>query len=174
MSENKKQNKADKVFSFVKRGLKYSIFTRDEDRSRTNEIIKGGIVGTILTLKDFLVFIGSGVVVCFYYIINIFFTFKTLPSQFKKSAKNNFRLGLEALKVNNIIDARIRFLLSNMFFSKSPTTKYYIAYSYYLQHKYTKSLKYLKSALQIEPEHERCIGLVKQIEAELMNSKQKH
>ena len=159
--------KFNKVATFVKNGFKNAMTTRGNEIAHTNEVVKSGIVGVVLTFKDFFIFLGSGVVFLFYYLLNTIITFKTIPSQFQKAAKNNFRLGISALRYNNIVDARIRFLLSNMFFNKSPTTKYYVAYSYYLEHKYTKSLKYLRSALQLEPDNKKCIGLVKQIEEEL-------
>ena len=71
------------------------------------------------------------------------------------------------LKRNNILDARMRFLMSNVMFRKSPTTKYYIAYTYFLSSDYKKSLKYLKDALTINNKHSKSIELVKQIEEKL-------
>ena len=36
----------------------------------------------------------------------------------KKAAINNFKLGKKMLKAGNLVDAKMRFLLANMFYSK--------------------------------------------------------
>ena len=162
----------NKIWSFVKSGVKNSLFTRDRDKTHTNERLMENGIGLFIAFKDFFALIGSGLVLMFYYLIGIFFSLKSIPSQLKNASKNNFHLGIEALKANNLLDARIRFLLADMFFSKSPTIKYYIAFTYYLGHKHKKSLKYLKKAIDIDPENKRCIALVSQIEKELNDNKE--
>lgn len=106
------------------------------------------------------------------YTFGLFSTIKAFKEESKKAAKNHFHIGLEMLKVNNLLDARIRFLMSNMFFKQSPTTKYYIAYTYYLSHNYKKSLKYIKEAININNKHQRSIELMKRIEQEINNGNQ--
>lgn len=161
----------NKIWSFIKSGVRNSLFTRDRDKTHTNERLMENGIGLFIAFKDFFALIGSGLVLMFYYLIGIFFSLKSIPSQLKNASKNNFHLGIEALKANNLLDARIRFLLADMFFSKSPTIKYYIAFTYCLGHKHKKSLKYLKKAIDIDPENKRCIALVSQIEKELNENK---
>ena len=103
----------------------------------------------------------------------MFYSFKRMPHAFTRAAQNNFRIGIEMLKLNNLIDARIRFLLSNMFYSKSPTTKFYIAYVYFLQRNFKKSLKYLKQGIDLDSSNERIKKLLFQVEEELNNKSDK-
>ena len=55
-----------------------------------------------------------------------------------------------------------------MFYGKSATTKYYIAYVYYLQENYKKSLKYLRQSLAIDSSDERSLELLKLLENKIM------
>ncbi len=121
---------------------------------------------------DIGVLIKSLAILLYSYTFGLFSTIKLFKEESKKAAKNNFQIGLEMLKMNNLLDARIRFLMSNMFFKHSPTTKYYIAYTYYLSHDYKKSLKYIKEAININNKHQRSIKLMKNIEEELSNDNQ--
>ena len=105
--------------------------------------------------------------IIFYACVGMFRLTMDIPHALSRAAHNNFRLGLENLKSNNLIDARIRFLLSNLFFSKSATTKYYIAYVYYRQQNFTKSLNYLKQAISLNPRHDKSLALLQVIESEL-------
>ena len=106
-----------------------------------------------------------------YYIFNLFSATKQIRSEGKRAAVNNFRIGLIMLKMNKVLDAKIRFLMSNMFFKKSPLTKYYIAYTFFLEHKYTKSLKYIHEAIKLDPRHQRSIELMHAIEKEMEMTK---
>lgn len=106
-----------------------------------------------------------------YYIFNLFSATKQIRSEGKRAAVNNFRIGLIMLKMNKVLDAKIRFLMSNMFFKKSPLTKYYIAYTFFLEHKYTKSLKYIHEAIKLDPRHQRSIELMHAIEKEMEMAK---
>lgn len=172
MPDEKSKTNTNKVLSFIKSGVRNSLFTREREKTHTSERLMENGVGLFVAFKDFFALIGAGLVLMFYYLIGIFFSLKSIPSQLKNASKNNFHLGIEALKANNLLDARIRFLLADMFFSKSPTIKYYIAFTYYLGHKHKKSLKYLKKAIDIDPENKRCIALVSQIEKELNDNKE--
>ncbi len=107
----------------------------------------------------------------YYYIFNLFSATKQIRKESKRAAVNNFRIGLMMLKMNKVLDAKIRFLISNMFFKKSPLTKYYIAYTFFLEHKYTKSLKYIHEAIKLDPKHQRAIELMHAIEKEMEMSK---
>ena len=100
-------------------------------------------------------------------IITFFATIFNARKEIKQAAKNNFKLGLIELKEHHYTDAKLRFMLSNIMYNKSATTKYYIAYVFYLEHKFNKALKYINEAITIDQKHARCIALTKRIEEEM-------
>ena len=163
------ENKIGKVRDFFSNGVKKT-FSSTANTSDAIRHIKQRSTDLYSGFSNiFSVFITSFAIL-FYYIIGFFRLTKNIPQALSRAAQNNFRLGMEALKINNLIDARIRFLLSNLFYGKSATTKYYIAYVYYRQQNITKSLKYLKQALFIDNQHSRSLELLKEIEKQLHNN----
>ena len=156
-------NSKNRIVKFIKRNLKQPL-SRYTDDSAVIDSVKnyGNIVG--ITTRDVYRLFRAFFSLMYSATFGFFATLKLFKQESKKAAKNHFHIGLEMLKRNNIIDARMRFLMSNMMFSKSPTTKYYIAYTYFLSHNYKKSLKYLKDGLFINNQHHKSIELVKQIE----------
>ena len=162
------RNKKDEFLSFLKKGTKNVFFRSDNNDSASTTIKQyGNIVYHIFAdiYKLFYSLLG----LLYSYTFGLFSTLKLFKAESKKAAKNHFRIGLEMLKSNNLFDARIRFLMSNMFFNKSPTTKYYIAYTYYLSKDYKKSLKYINQSISIDNKHQRSIDLLKVIEQEMKN-----
>lgn len=142
--------------------------------SNDSDIIKGMVErGTEMKnlFTDFFSLLISCAKWLYYYIFNLFTATKTIRKESKRAAVNNFRIGLIMLKMNKVLDAKIRFLMSNMFFKKSPLTKYYIAYTFFLEHKYTKSLKYIHDAIKLDPKHQRSIELMHAIEKEMEMTK---
>ena len=142
--------------------------------SNDSEIIKGMIergkeMKNLFT--DFFSLLWSCIKWLYYYIFNLFSATKQIRKESKRAAVNNFRIGLMMLKMNKVLDAKIRFLMSNMFFKKSPLTKYYIAYTFFLEHKYTKSLKYIHEAIKLDPRHQRSMELMHTIEKEMEMTK---
>jgi hypothetical protein len=90
-----------------------------------------------------------------------------------KAGKNNYILGVQMLKENFLPDAKIRFLLSDMFYNKSAMTKYYIAYIYYLEGNYNKSLQYLKKSVTLRPTMKISSDLLAKIENDMKVVKNK-
>ncbi|MEN9782536.1 MAG: hypothetical protein RL208_689 [Pseudomonadota bacterium] len=84
-----------------------------------------------------------------------------------KAGKNNYVLGVKMLKENFLPDAKVRFLLSDMFYNKSAMTKYYIAYIYYLEGNYNKSLRYLKESVNLRPSMKISSELLEKIENDM-------
>ena len=142
--------------------------------SNDSEIIKG-MAERGVEMKNLFTDFFSLLISCakwlYYYVFNLFTATKTIRKESKRAAVNNFRIGLMMLKMNKVLDAKIRFLMSNMFFKKSPLTKYYIAYTFFLEHKYTKSLKYIHDAIKLDPKHQRSIELMRAIEKEMEMTK---
>ena len=142
--------------------------------SNDSEIIKG-MAERGVEMKNLFTDFFSLLISCakwlYYYVFNLFTATKTIRKESKRAAVNNFRIGLMMLKMNKVLDAKIRFLMSNMFFKKSPLTKYYIAYTFFLEHKYTKSLKYIHDAIKLDPKHQRSIELMHAIEKEMEMTK---
>jgi len=168
-SENKKIRKTitgKHVAVFLKDGFKKAMSV-DTDTLVLSKRIKRRTVDLYSNFKDILAIFINSFLILFYFFVNLFRDAKKMPVAFRRAADNNFRLGLENLKKNNLIDARIRLLLSDIFYNKSSTTKYYIAYVYYRQNNFTKSLKYLKKSLAIKSDNIRAIELLKLIEDEL-------
>ena len=159
-------NKGKKILKFFLNGLKKTMSPNTESVHITKRI-KERSLDIVDNLIDFFYIIFNGIFIVIYYIFGMFLMAKDIPHAFTRAAHNNFRLGLENLKKNNLVDARIRLLLSNLFYSKSPTTKYYIAYTYYRQGNFSKSLQYLNQTVKLDSKNERAIALIKQIETEL-------
>ena len=167
-SFEKIRNKKDEFLNFLKKGTK-NVFFRSNNNDSASMTIKqyGNIVYNIFF--DIYKLFSSLLGLLYSYTFGLFSTLKLFKAESKKAAKNNFRIGLEMLKANNIFDARIRFMMSNMFFNKSPTTKYYIAYTYYLSKDYKKSLKYINQSISIDNRYKRSIDLLKVIEKEMQH-----
>lgn len=161
------KNRAKQVVEFFKDGLKKS-FSLDNDSIIVSKRIKERSFDLYNNFIDVFMIFFNAIAIIFYYFLGMFISLKDVPHGISRAAHNNFRLGLENLKKNDLIDARIRFLLSNMFYSKSATTKYYIAYVYYLQENYKKSLKYLRQSLAIDSSDERSLELLKLLENKIM------
>ena len=163
MKESRKIGKkiTDALWSGVKRSFS-SNSQRDELYAVSRMKDRG--YDLYITFRDFFYAIWLLGAFLFYYTIGLIRTAKSIPHGMTRVSANNFRLGLELLRKNDLMEARIRFLLSNLFYSKSPATKYYIAYIYFLQHNYVKSLKYIRQSIQIEKPDKRTIELVKLIE----------
>lgn len=160
-----------KILEFIKTNAKKTITSSSNKTEVTTTIKQYG--HTFYNLfHDIFLLIKSLCGLLYSYTFGLFSTIKIFKEESKKAAKNHFHIGLEMLKMNNLLDARMRFLISNMFFKKSPTTKYYIAYTYYLSHNYKKSLKYIKEAININNKHQRSIELMKLIEKEINNDNQ--
>lgn len=168
MNNDEKKTNRSKILSFLVNGAKKTM-SPNVTNTNTAKYIKRRSVDMCNETLDILSIFWLSFGIIFYYILGIFKMAKNVPHAFRRAAQNNFRLGVEALASNNLIDARIRFLLSNLFYNKSATTKYYIAYIYYIQHNFSKSLKYLKQAISLQPNHKRSRELLKIIEIELKN-----
>jgi len=163
---NQEDSKGKKILKFFYNGLKKSM-SPNMDGVYVAKKIKERSTDVYNNVLDFAYIIVNGFLIVFYYIFGMFIMAKDIPHAFTRAAQNNFRLGLENLKKNNIIDARIRLLLSNLFYSKSATTKYYIAYTYYRQGNFAKSLKYLNQALKIDSANDKARALIEQIDNDI-------
>ena len=161
----------NKVFTFVRRNFKQPLSRYTNDSAVIDSMKSYGNILQI-TVRDVFRLFRAFFSLIYRFTFGFFSTLRLFKKESKKAAKNNFHLGLEMLKTNNILDARMRFLMSNMMFRKSPTTKYYIAYTYFLSNNYKKSLKYLKDGLSIDNKHYKSIELVKQIEEILSKEKE--
>ena len=168
MNNDEKKINHSKILSFLVNGAKKTM-SPNVNNTNTAKYIKRRSVDICNETLDILSIFWLSFGIIFYYILGMFKMAKNVPYAFRQAARNNFKLGVEALSSNNLIDARIRFLLSNLFYNKSATTKYYIAYIYYLQRNFSKGLKYLKQAISIQPNHKRSRELLKIIEIELKN-----
>ena len=164
---NEENNKSyNKIYNFFADGFKKSI-SPNIRKSRTANYVKERTFDVYSCIKDVIyIFLTSAEIIirCF---IEFFKITKNIPNAFRKAAKNNFKLGLESLKKNNLIDARIRFLLANLFYNKSAKIKYYIAYVYYKQRSFSKSLKYLEQSISIDSKNKKYISLFKEINNEI-------
>ena len=156
-------NSKSKVVKFIRRNLKQPLSRYTNDSAVVDSVKSYGNIFS-LTIRDVYRLFRAFFSLIYSSTFGFFATLKLFKNESKKAAKNHFHIGLEMLKRNNILDARMRFLMSNMMFRKSPTTKYYIAYTYFLSNNYKKSLKYLKDGLFINNQHHKSIELVKQIE----------
>ena len=156
-------NSKNKVIKFIRRNLKQPLSRYTNDSAVVDSVKSYGSIFS-LTIRDIYRLFRAFFSLIYSSTFGFFATLKLFKNESKKAAKNHFHIGLEMLKRNNILDARMRFLMSNMMFRKSPTTKYYIAYTYFLSNNYKKSLKYLKDGLSINNHHNKSIELVKQIE----------
>lgn len=157
-------DKGKKVANFIKTGMKKAFSANVGNDNYVANKVKERSYDLYSNIRDFVGIAVQCVLFICDYTISLLYNIFILPSAIKKASQNNFRLGLESLKLNNVIEARIRFLLSNMFYHKSATTKYYIAYTYFLQGNNKKSLKYLQQALKLNSSHEKSIALVQKIE----------
>lgn len=166
MIEEKDPKSYKKVYSFFMTGLKKSISPSIKS-SQTIKQIKKRTSDVYSCIQDVVLIFISAIDIVFQCILSMFKITKNIPQTLKKAAKNNFKLGLKALNTNNLIDARIRFLLSNMFYNKSAKTKYYIAYIYYRQRFFSKSLKYLQQSISIDSKNKQTIMLLNEIENEI-------
>lgn len=155
-----------KVFKFIRKNLKQPLSRYTDDSAVIDSMRSYGNIFQI-TIRDIFRLFRAFFSLIYSSTFGFFATLRLFKKESKKAAKNHFHIGLEMLKRNNILDARMRFLMSNVMFRKSPTTKYYIAYTYFLSSDYKKSLKYLKDALTINNKHNKSIELVKQIEDKL-------
>ena len=160
---DKIDSKGKQLGNFLINGLKKT-FSTNIRTSETINHIKHRSFDLYENIAGIAGVLWASIGIIFYAFIGMIRLAKDIPHAFSRAAQNNFRLGLENLKSNNLIDARIRFLLSNMFFSKSATTKYYIAYIYYRQNNISKSLKYLKQAIFLNPNHEKSLALLQELE----------
>ena len=163
-------NSKNKVIKFIRRNLKQPLSRYTNDSAVVDSVKSYGSIFS-LTIRDIYRLFRAFFSLIYSSTFGFFATLKLFKNESKKAAKNHFHIGLEMLKRNNILDARMRFLMSNMMFRKSPTTKYYIAYTYFLSHNYKTSLKYLKDGLSINSHHNKSLELVKQIEGKLSQGK---
>lgn len=159
----------NRIYDFLATGFKRSMSPNIRN-SHVVKHVKERTFDIYSCIRDVLYILLTSADIVLRCLLMLFGITKNFPYAFKKAAKNNFRLGLESLKTNNLIEARIRFLLSNMFYSKSATTKYYIAYTYYLQKNFSKSLKYLEQSIKINSKNKKSIELFKNIESEMKNT----
>lgn len=99
------------------------------------------------------------------FFFNLFIVFVRLYHGKINPAINNFILGKKMLEINNLLDAKIRFLLANKF-QKRPSAilKYYLAYIYYLEGNMKKCLLYLNESISLKPKMKCAIELFKKIE----------
>jgi hypothetical protein len=81
----------------------------------------------------------------------IVYDISRIASGKERIAVNHYKLGKMMLKEGSLVDAKIRFLLADTFYKKSPMIKYYIAYVYYMEGNTKKSLIYLRSAIDLKP-----------------------
>ena len=164
------ENKTKHFLKFVGKETKRMFKPVSGDSEMIKSVVERGT-----EMKNLFVNVFSLLASCgrwlYYYIFNLFSTTKQIRKESKRAAVNNFRIGLMMLKMNKVLDAKIRFLMSNMFFKGSPLTKYYIAYTFFLEHKYTKSLKYIHEAIKLDPKHQRSIELMHAIEKEIEMTK---
>ena len=157
-------NNGKKVANFIKTGMKKAFSANVGGDNYVTNKVKERSYDLYSNVRDFVEIAVQCILLIFEYAISLIYNIAILPSAIKRASQNNFRLGLESLKLNNVIEARIRFLLSNMFYRKSATTKYYIAYTYFMQGNNKKSLKYLQQALKLNSSHEKSIALLRKIE----------
>ena len=157
----------NKIASLAVKGFKRAMSSTVGEEVYVAKRIKARGYDLYANFRDFGFIIWNSILIVFYAIIGLFRLIIDAPHAFRRASQNNFRLGLEDLKAGNLIDARIRFLLSNMFYSKSATTKYYIAYVYFLQENYKTSLKYLKQSINIDSNDDRVKALLSKIEEAL-------
>ena len=167
---SKVTNVRSKIYNFFSSGFK-KMMSPNVGNSFVTERIKSRSIDLFSIVIDVFYILFTSITIIFYCFYDLFKLTKDTRNVLNRAAKNNFRLGLEALKKNNLIDARIRFLLANMFYSKSPTIKYHIAYVYYLQRNFTKSLKYLKQSISLDSRHEKSIVLLQNIDVVLKTDK---
>lgn len=158
-----------KIASLAVSGFKKAMSSTVGEEVYVAKRIKARSYDLYANIRDFGSIILYTFLIIFYAMLGLFRLLMDAPHAFRRAAQNNFRLGLTALKAGNLIDARIRLLLSNMFYNKSATTKYYISYVYYLQGNYTKSLKYLKQSINIDATDKRANDLLLKIETALKN-----
>ena len=164
---NSKNNSAkNHIYDFLATGFKKSISPNIRN-SYVVKHVKERTFDIYSCVRDVLYILLTSADIIFRCFLMLFKMAKDFPNAFKRAAKNNFRLGMKSLKTNNLIEARMRFLLSNMFYNKSATTKYYIAYTYYRQKNLSKSLKYLEQAIKINSKDKKSIELFKNIESEI-------
>lgn len=88
-----------------------------------------------------------------------------IKKNIKIAAKNNYVLGKMMLRKNNIHDAKIRFILANIFHKNSARINYQLAYVYFIEGKYLKSLKYLHIAIKINPNIPGAMQLLHKVES---------
>ena len=159
----------NRIYDFLATGFKKSM-SPNVKNSYVVKHVKERTFDIYSCMRDVLYILLTSADILFRCLLMLLKITKNFPDAFKKAAKNNFKLGLESLKINNLIEARIRFLLSNMFYNKSAATKYYIAYTYYLQKNFSKSLKYLEQSIKIDSKNKKSIELFKNIENEMKNT----
>ena len=164
------ENKTKHFLKFVGKETKRMFEPISSDSEMIKSMVDRGVEIKNLFKDLFSLFIAC-IKWLYYYIFHLFSTTKQIRKESKRAAVNNFRIGLIMLKMNKVLDAKIRFLMSNMFFKGSPLTKYYIAYTFFLEHKYTKSLKYIHEAIKLDPKHQRSIELMHAIEKEMEMTK---
>ena len=158
-----------KIADLAVKGFKKAMSSTVGEEVYVAKRIKARSYDLYANIRDFGSIIWYTLLIVFYATIGLFRLLIDVPRAFSRAAQNNFRLGLIELKAGNLIDARIRLLLSNMFYGKSAITKYYISYIYYLQGNYTKSLKYLKQSINIDATDRRANDLLLKIETALKN-----
>ena len=160
-AENKR-----KTIEALKKGLKTS-FSMSNSKSEVAKTIKSYTYTLLQIIKDFGLIFKSLLLILYSVSFGMIISIAMIKKESKKAATNNFKLGLESLNLNNLTSARMRFLLSNIFYGKSATTKYYIAYTYFLSQNYKMCLKYIKKAISINQNHKKSIDLMKKVEKEL-------
>ena len=166
MSKKEHNKKGRNIGDFLINGFKKTM-SSGVGETNTIKYIKQRSFDVYSGVYDVFSIIFTSFAIIFYYLLGMFKIAKNIPHAFQMAAKNNFRLGIDSLKKNDPINARIRFFLSNMFYSKSSMTKYYIAYTYYMQHNLLKSLKYLQKSITLNSKNKRSLELLQEIEAEL-------
>lgn len=155
-----------KTIEAIKKGIKTS-FSISNSKSEVAKTVKSYTYTLWQIIKDFGLIFKSLLLILYSVSFGMIVSIAMIKKESKKASTNNFKLGLESLKLNNLTSARIRFLLSNIFYSKSATTKYYIAYTYFLSQNYKMCLKYIKKAISINQNHKKSIELMKKVEKEL-------
>src|SRR5574344_1092886 len=101
MSQN--NNKAKKIAHFAVDSFKKTMSVNRGGIDMAKKIKDRGF-DLYANIRDFLYIIGVGVVVIFSFFINGFKIVKSMPHSFSRAAHNNFRLGADQLKKNNIIE----------------------------------------------------------------------
>ncbi len=121
-SSSGKYTKGKKILSVISNGIKKTMSPNyDSDIYAINRIKARGY-DLYSNLRDFFYVILMMLSIVYYYIVSVFKLLRMSPYVFSMAAKNNFRIGINMLEKNNLVDAKIRFLLSNMFYNKSATT----------------------------------------------------